>query len=244
MVRWLDYTISAKGLQVIDCAQSCYYNPGMMTLRPWYFIRLITILGLLGLILAATGCAAAQPIAPAAARQQVINAWQADQQAVWALDWPAVPVAGPVTAAVWRNGPNLRLEILEAAAPALLGQTLIVRGAAAWHTNRFDRPPQPQPSAPALPPLTDAFALIESTLAQTPTTASRQAVGTVAHGPAEVIRLGYPGGHSLTAWLHRETGLLLRLDLAVEAGQLSLQAHRVEPLPNPPAGLFDPPADK
>ena len=216
----------------------------MITLRPRCFTRLITILGLPGLILAATGCAATQAVEPAAARQLVMNAWQANQQAVWELDWPAAPVAGPVTAAVWRNGPNLRLEILEASAPAMVGQTLIVGGAAAWQFNRFDQPLQPQPAAPALPPLTDAFALIETTLALTPTTAGRQAVDTVAHGPAQLIRLGYPGGYSLTAWLHRETGLLLRLDLAVTAGQFSLQAHRVEPLPHPPAGLFDPPADK
>ena len=69
-----------------------------------------------------------QPIEPETARHTAALAWQTSRHTVWELDWPNAPVGGPVTVETWQAGNRYRYEILEAAAPALVGQALAFDG--------------------------------------------------------------------------------------------------------------------
>jgi outer membrane lipoprotein-sorting protein len=191
-----------------------------------------------------SGCAATRTLDPLAAQADFIRAWQADQHVVWEIDWPAAPVGGPVTVETWRAGGRYRFEILEAAAPALVGETLVFDGLDGWSYNRF-APALPLKSLPpSLAPVTDAFNLISEFSAIRPEKASQRPVR-LDHGPARQITLtltpGSAGGQrSLTWWRDDETGLPARIHFTFGEQEAVLQARSVELLPDPPAGLFSP----
>ena len=192
------------------------------------------------MIIAANACAPAKPMEIEAAQAALLNAWQADQHTVWELDWTDAPVGGPLTVATWRAGPRYRLEILEAVAPALVGQTLIFNGVTTWRYQRFDSPPiTPQPSEAQLSPVTDAFAVITRLLATTPASATEEAVQ-FGREPAQKITLTFTGGDTLTFWRDEATGLPVRLSFASGRQQATLRARSFELLSNPVEGLFEP----
>jgi hypothetical protein len=193
-------------------------------------------------ILAASlsACTTPEPIEVEAAQALLLTAWQADQYIVWEIDWPAAPVGGPLTVATWRAGPRYRLEILEAVAPDLVGQTLIFDGVTAWGYQRFDSPPAvPQPVEARLSPVTDAFEIIALLLATTPSSATQEAVQ-VGREPAQKITLTFNAGDSLTLWRDEATGLPVRLSFVLGRQQATLRARSFVPLSNPPQGLFEP----
>ncbi|GAB4408084.1 MAG: hypothetical protein Fur0044_01250 [Anaerolineae bacterium] len=193
-------------------------------------------------ILAASlsACTAPQPIGVETAQAALLTAWQADQYIVWEIDWPAAPVGGPLTVATWRAGPRYRLEILEAVAPDLVGQTLIFDGVTAWGYQRFDSPPVvPQPVEAHLSPVTDAFAIVTRLLDATPISATQEATQ-VGREPAQKITLTFSAGDSLTLWRDEATGLPVRLNFVAGRQQATLRARSFEPLSNPPQGLFEP----
>lgn len=185
-------------------------------------------------------CAAPQPMEIEVAQTALLTAWQADQHIIWEIDWPDAPVGGPLTVATWRAGLRYRLEILEAVAPDLVGQTLIFDGVTAWRYQRFDSPPAvPQPVEAHLSPVTDAFAIIARLLATTPTSATQE-VTQVGREPARKITLTFSAGDSLTLWRDEATGLPVRLNFVSGRQQATLRARSFEPLSNPPQDLFEP----
>jgi hypothetical protein len=190
----------------------------------------------LGLI----GCAAEQPVDLNIARQNLIDAWQADRHIVWEIDWPAAPVGGALTVETWRAGDRYRFEVLESTAPALVGQTLIFDGQTAWRYDRFEPEPPMMPSSPVLSPVSDAFATVDRLITTPPTAATRQESSTLNHGPAQKIRLIFENGDSLAMWLDPENGLPVRIHFSVGSSQANLQARSFEPLSSVPKELFTP----
>ncbi len=192
------------------------------------------------IIIAASACASTKPVEVEAAQATLLDAWQMDQHIVWELDWPDAPVGGPLTVATWRAGLRYRLEILEAAAPPLVGQTLIFDGATAWRYQRFDSPPAvPQPVEAQLSPVTDAFAVISRLLATTPASATEEAAQ-FEREPAQKITLTFTGGDTLTLWRDKATGLPVRLSFVSDRQRATLRARSFEPLSNPAEELFEP----
>lgn len=192
------------------------------------------------LALSLSACAPAKSVGVEAAQAALLTAWQVDQYIVWELDWPDAPVGGPLTVATWRAGSRYRLEILEAVAPNLVGQTLIFDGATAWRYQRFDTPPAaPQPTEAWLSPVTDAFAVITRLLATSPARATEEPVQ-VGRAPAQKITLTFTGGDSLTLWRDQATGLPVRLSFVSGRQQATLRARSFERLLTPVEGLFTP----
>jgi outer membrane lipoprotein-sorting protein len=169
----------------------------------------------------------------------VRNAWQANQHIVWEIEWPAAPIGGPLTVETWRTDERYRYEILEATAPALIGQTLVFNGQTAWQFNRFDPDPPPVLVSPALSPVSDVFAIIDTFVSTQPLTVT-QAEDRLSHGPVRTIILTFENNESLTFWIDQETGLPGRIVFSREDDEATLQARSLEPLPDPPAGLFEP----
>ena len=184
-----------------------------------------------------TSCVAAQPLLPEQAQNIVADAWQTDQHGVWVLDWPTVPIGGPVTVETWRAGNSLRYEILEAVTPALIGETLVFNGQAAWQYNRFDSAPLIVLDSPRLSPVSDAFAVIDRLVTTPPQLASQEATQTI-HGPAQKISLTYANGDQLAVWRDDKTQLPVKTVFLVNGQQATLNARDFEPLVNPSAGLF------
>lgn len=189
------------------------------------------------LFLSLTACARPQSVSPEQAQKVVSKAWQADQHAVWTLDWPTAPTAGPLTVEIWRSGDRYRIEILEAPAPALIGEILVVNGETAWRYNRFQPSPLIPVTSPVLSPVTDLFHLIDQLL-QTPVVAAKQEATPLNYNPAQKIRLTFSDGSELQFWQEEETGLPVRLILLTGGQQLELDVRQVEPLPDPVEGLF------
>lgn len=167
------------------------------------------------------------------------DAWQADRHTVWDITWPAAPIGGPLTVEVWRKENRYRFEILEAAAPALIGQTLVFDGRHAWRYNRLEPPQQLTPVAPALSPVTDAFAIINRLIASPPQTATQEAVH-INYNATQKITATFGPNSELSLWKDDKTGLPLRITFSVDGQQATLKARRAEPLPNPPPELFTP----
>lgn len=167
----------------------------------------------------------------------VAEAWQTDQHVGWVLDWPAAPVGGPVTVETWRAGDSFRYEILEAVAPALIGETLVFNGQVARQYNRFDSDAPVVLDAPHLSPVSDAFAEINRLIATSPQSANQEATQTI-HGPAQKISLNYANGDQLTMWRDNKTQLPVKVVLAVNGQQAILKARDFEPLVNPSKKLF------
>lgn len=189
------------------------------------------------LLLGVTACAAAQPLQPQLAQAIIADTWHTDQHMVWELDWPAAPVGGPVTVETWRVGDQYRYEILESAAPALIGETLIYNEHTAWQSNRFDSALLVILDSPQLSPVSDAFAVIEQLIITSPQSAAQESVQSV-HGPAQKITLTYPSGDSLSLWRDDETQLPVKIVFVVSSQKVILNARNFEPLLDPPQGLF------
>jgi outer membrane lipoprotein-sorting protein len=201
----------------------------------------ISTFGLILLLLLA--CRAAPSLAPDQAEALVATAWQTNQHTTWEIKWPVMPLGGPVTVDSWRAAQRYRYEILEAPAPALIGETLVSDGRQAWLYNPFGaevgaEPARPTPTA-RLAPVSEAFAVIEQLLAQKARRASDQIV-VLRHGPTQAITLYYENGDSLSLWRDQATGLPARIHFVTEAGEATLTARHFEPLPNPPDALFKP----
>lgn len=201
------------------------------------YLKKFRLLTLILVFLSLTACARSQPINPEQAQTKVRTAWQADQHAVWTLDWPAAPTPGPLTVEIWRSGDRYRIEILEAPAPALIGETLVVNGETAWRYNRFQPSPLKPVTSPILSPVTDLFSLVDQLL-QTPVVAAQQEAAQLNYSPAQKIRLTFSDGTELQLWQEAETGLPVRLILFARGQQLELEARQVEPLPDPVEDLF------
>ena len=188
-------------------------------------------------------CTTVEPLKPVQAQTIIASAWQAGQHTVWELDWPAAPTGGPLTGETWRARSAYRYEILESAAPALVGEVLVSDGQRVWRYNRLagsERSSALNLDASAhLSPLTDAFTQIDRLLATTPLTATQKSVETI-HGPAQKITLTYANSDSLSLWQDDQTGLPVRVMFIINGRQATLTAREVEPLANPPVGLFEP----
>lgn len=195
---------------------------------------------MIGLILGGLA-ACGQPIEPEAARTILDEAWQAPRHVVWELEWPAAPLGGPLTVESWRAGDRYRFEILEATAPALVGQTLVSDGSTVWRYNRLAVKPAPIPAKPRLSPVTDALATIDRLLAAAPVRATRRRAAPLNHGPAWEIELILENEDHLTMWVDGETGLPVRIIFSVGGKRATLQARRLERLVQPAEGLFAPP---
>lgn len=190
--------------------------------------------------LALSACAAPESLSPSTAEASLANAWQAGQHIVWEIEWPAAPIGGPLTVETWRTGSRYRFEILEAAAPDLVGQTLIFDGQTGWRYRRFDPPQRPrQPGEARLSPVTDAFAIINHLLATTPKAAMQEALQ-LSSGPAQRLTLTYDNGDSLTLWRDEATGLPVQVVFSLKRQSATLHARSFAPLPDPPKGLFKP----
>lgn len=183
------------------------------------------------------GCTAAQPLEAHSAQAQVIAAWQANQHTVWDLTWPAAPTGGPLTVELWQADGRYRYEILEATAPALIGQTLVFDGQTAYRYNRLDPPDEFVPVEPGLSPVSDACARVSGQLAQAATVATEQPAHLNGQ-PIRRITLTFDDGVTLGAWLDTTSGLLAQIELAGNNQQLRLHARATEPLPQPALELF------
>lgn len=169
-------------------------------------------------------------------------AWGRDQHAVWEVDWPAAPLPGPVVVEAWRSGPRRRYEVLEAAAPALIGETLVSDGQTAWLFNRFDTDLEAVEAADArFSPLDDALALVTGQLGREVGSVTPLGRATLPSGPARGWRLAFDGGATLDLWLLEQEGLVGEVRLAGPQASFRLTARQVEPLHDPPAGLFEGP---
>ena len=186
---------------------------------------------------AVTACAPAKTVEPETARQTATLAWQTDRQTVWELDWPNAPLGGSLTVETWQAGRRYRYEILEAAAPALVGQSLAFDGQNGWLYNRLNPPKTFAPTRPTLSPVTDAYGVINHLL-DTPPQSATQETAAVNAAPAQKISLTYATGDSLAVWLDEKTGLPLKVTFSAGRQQATLLARSVEKLVNPPPELF------
>jgi hypothetical protein len=198
-------------------------------------VRILTLMIFITIIIA---CRSPQIVQPQEAQQALGRIWQADAHIVWELDWPAAPVAGPLIVETWRAGPAHRLEILEAVAPAVRGETLVFDGQTAWRYNRFQPPTNIQPASPSLSPVTDALMLIDRLLQAPPEQAVQDIVylNGVLTQKTELI---FANADRLTLWSDRQLGLPVQLEFSIQGQQATLRARQIEPLSRPPAGLFE-----
>lgn len=184
-----------------------------------------------------SGCATSRPIEARSAQAQVAAAWQANQHTVWDLTWPAAPTGGPLTVETWQADGRYRYEILESTAPALIGETLVSDGQAAYRYNRLALPDGFAPVVAGLSPVSDAFALISARLAQ-PATAAAEQPAQLEGRRVRLIGLSFADGARLMAWLDSGSGLLAQLDLSGSDQSMRLHARTTDPLPEPPPELF------
>jgi hypothetical protein len=189
-------------------------------------------------ILTMAACAAApQPLPPRRAQQALARVWHADAHIIWEIDWPDAPLGGPLVVETWRAGDRYRFEILEAASPALRGETLVFDGRVAWRYNRFQPPALFEPTSPVLSPVSDAFAMIDRLLLASPELAIQEAVY-LNDNLTQKIELTFPNADQLILWFPQAEGLPLRVVFLANSQQVTLQAREAEPLPNPPDQLF------
>ena len=185
-----------------------------------------------------TACTTSQPVETNLARSAVADAWQSNQHIVWELDRPGAPVGGPLTVEIWRNGNQYRYEILEAVAPALIGESLVFNGHIAWQYNRFDSTPPVVLDSPRLSPVSDTWAVIERLIATPPQIATQEPVQ-IMHGPAQKITLVYTNGNRLILWRDDETQLPVKVVFSAKGQKGTLNARDFEPLIDPLPGLFN-----
>jgi len=200
-------------------------------------LKNFSLLALTLISLSLTACASPQAISPEQAQMTVRAAWRADQHAVWTLDWPTIPIGGPLTAEIWRSGARYRIEILEAPTSTLVGETLVVDGETAWRYNRFQPSPLTPVTSPVLSPVTDLLHLMDQLL-QTPVVTAEQEATELNYSLAQKIKLTLSDGNELRLWQEKKTGLPLRLILFINEQQVELEVRQAEPLPDPVEGLF------
>lgn len=199
--------------------------------------RISTLILILGWTLSA--CQQTQPLHPATAQATIVAVWQRDQHIVWELEWAAMPLGGPLTVETWRTGSRYRFEILEATAPALVGETLIVDGPQVWQYNHFAAEAPSAPPAPWLSPISDAFLIIERLL-DTPAQQASQTTIVLDNGPTHIITLEFRDGDHLSLWRDEKTGLPVRIYFSIEGEEAKLTARSFEPLRDFPLSLFRP----
>lgn len=188
-----------------------------------------------------TVCRAEEPVEVKTAQTRLAEAWQVDQHILWEIEWPAMPVGGPLIVETWRTQDRYRYEILEATAPALIGETLIFDGQTGWQYNHFKREASVQPvSEPWLSPVSEIFALIDDLIARQAIQANHSTT-TLAHGSAQAITLHFDHGDRLTLWRDDRTGLPVRVRFSSGDREGWLTAREFEPLLIPPPALFSPP---
>lgn len=192
------------------------------------------------LLIIITGCRAeAQILVPETAHSRLTEAWHRPQHSVWEIEWPAMPLGGPLTVEIWRAGDRYRFEILEAPAPALIGETLIFDGQRAWQYNRFTTISPQSGTRPWLSPVSDVLNLVEQRLNQ-PTITATQQVRQSHSGPATKFHLEGATGDMLTMALDETTELPVQVQLSSGNTEIKLTARSFEPLPAPVPGLFEP----
>lgn len=178
-----------------------------------------------------------QSLPPQRAQEVLAQVWQADAHITWEIDWPDAPTSGPLTVETWRAGDRYRLEILEAVAPALRGETLVFDGQNAWRYNRFQPPTVFEPVSPILSPVSDAFNVVDRLLQISPNLAVQEPA--YLNGiSAQKVELTFVNTGWLRLWWDRQTGLPLQVIFSVQGQQVKLQARQAEPLVNPPDELF------
>jgi hypothetical protein len=165
------------------------------------------------------------------------NIWRSDQHTVWEINWPAAPVGGPLTVESWRSGDRYRFEILEATPPALRGEVLVFDGQSAWRYNRFDPPAVFNPTSPALPPVSEAFRMVDRLLSR-PAKAASQEIVYLNYTLTQKSQLSFMNGDTLTFWSDRQTRLPVQIHFSVAGQQALFKARESEPLTTPPEGLF------
>ncbi len=201
-----------------------------MFLRHLIFTLLIT--------LKITACTSLQPLDAQLAQQLLLDSWQLDQHVTWELDWATAPLGGPLTVETWRAGERYRFEILEAPAPALIGETLIFNGQKAWQYQRFAPPAAFRPSTATLSPVSDAFDLITRLLNTAPQTANQESTQ-VNFNQAQKITAMYGDDDFFILWQDIKTGLPLRINFKVSGHYVKLNARKFELLLDPPQNLFE-----
>lgn len=189
------------------------------------------------LVFVSTGCADAQSIEPEPAQTRLAQAWLAPQHTIWDIDWPAVPLSGPLTVETWRAGSRYRYEILETAAPALAGQTLVFDGQQGWQYNRFEPNTSLTTGVIALSPISDAFDTITRLLETSPDTAT-ETITQIKSEPAQKVTLTFTNGDSLAVWVHLETKLVLQIQFTVDGQRGRLAARQVVALSDDPSTLL------
>lgn len=186
------------------------------------------------------GCGAGEPALPTLTEFQA--AWGRDQHAVWEVDWPAAPLPGPVVVEAWQSGARRRFEVLEAAAPALIGETLVSDGQTGWLFNRFETDLTAVEAAEArFSPLDDALALVTRQLGRDPRRVTPLGRATLPSGLARGWQLAFDSGATLDLWLLEQEGLVGQVRLTGPQASFRLRARQVEPLDDAPAGLFEGP---
>ena len=189
------------------------------------------------LIFVSVGCVRSQSIEPELVQTRLAQAWMTPQHTIWDIDWPAIPLSGPLTVETWRAGSRYRYEILETTAPALAGQTFVFDGQQRWLYNRFEPNTSLTAGVTALSPVSDAFDTITDLL-ETPSQTASETVTHINGEPAQKIALIFPDGDSLAVWLHLETKLVLQAQFIVDGQHGLLTARQVEVLPDDPSSLL------
>lgn len=188
-------------------------------------------------IVTLAACTPAQPLNPQSTQRILADSWYAGQHIIWEINWPEAPLSGPVTVETWRVDGLYRYEILEAPAAALVGEVLVFDGQNAWRYNRFNPPVAFTPTRPSLPPVSDAFTIIDQLINMPPQMATLE-VTQVNSSPAEKITVIFPDNDKLTLWREVETGLPVRLVFSVRGRQATMKAREFEPLLDPPQEMF------
>ncbi len=188
-----------------------------------------------------TACGTTIPVSPAEAQTRVQSAWRADARGEWELQWRQMPLNGSVVFEGWTTAGHAaqRLEILEAPSPSLVGLVYVNDGAAAVIFNRLEESVPRVYGDASLPfsPVTDALALIDRTLAQTPQTVA------VRKGSPVRYTFGWANGQSAKIWLDESAARVVRVEIHTGRDDLTLAARSVLPLDNAPAGLFAVPGE-
>ncbi|MDM8529557.1 hypothetical protein QUF63_00200 [Anaerolineales bacterium HSG25] len=191
-------------------------------------------------------CQSFQPIEPISTQQQLQEAWQTNQHAVWEVDWPTTPIGGTVVVEYWRFDNQYRFEILEATSARLVGETLVSDGDLTWRYNRLklDKTNLTETMSPArLSPVTDMFSLIEKRLNQSASISAQQQITSTLSETSETIELIFADQTRLIFWLGLKTRLPLRIKLITSQETISLKAQSNESLTHPLQGLFGKPND-
>lgn len=189
------------------------------------------------LVFVSTGCTRSQPIEPEPVQTRLAQAWLAPQHTIWDIDWPAMPLSGPLTVETWRAGSRYRFEILETIAPDLAGQTFVFDGQQGWQYNRFELNTSLTTGVTTFSPVSDAFDMI-TRLSETPPHIATETVTQINGEPAQKIALTWTNGDSLAVWVHLETKLVLQAQFIIDGQRGLLTARQVEALPDDPSTLL------